>query len=45
MDYKPIKTYRQLAVKHLDDFVYGIAPNPVEAKNGMVIGGGIVYRR
>jgi len=43
MDYKPIKTYRQLAVKHLDDFVYGIAPNPVEAKNGMVIGGGIVY--
>lgn len=41
--YKPVKTFNELAVKSLDDFVYGIAPYPVTAKNGMVIGGGIVY--
>lgn len=43
MDYKPVKTFGELAVKSLDDFVYGIAPHPVKAKNGMVIGAGTVY--
>jgi len=43
MEYKPVKTFDELAVKSLDDFVYGIAPHPVTAKNGMVIGGGTVY--
>ncbi|HHW29026.1 MAG TPA: methanol--corrinoid methyltransferase [Syntrophomonadaceae bacterium] len=43
MDYKPVKTFSELAIKSLDDFVYGIAPHPVTAKNGMVIGGGTVY--
>ncbi|ADL07840.1 methyltransferase MtaB domain-containing protein [Thermosediminibacter oceani] len=43
MDYKPVKTFSELAIKSLDDFVYGVAPNPVKAKNGMVIGGGSVY--
>jgi methanol--5-hydroxybenzimidazolylcobamide Co-methyltransferase len=43
MDYKPVKTFNELAVKSLDDFIYGIAPYPVTAKNGMVIGGGAVY--
>ncbi|MDN5326772.1 MAG: methanol---5-hydroxybenzimidazolylcobamide Co-methyltransferase [Moorella sp. (in: firmicutes)] len=43
MDYKPVKTFNELAIKSLDDFVYGIAPYPVRAKNGMVIGGGTVY--
>ncbi|MDN5293381.1 MAG: methanol---5-hydroxybenzimidazolylcobamide Co-methyltransferase [Eubacteriales bacterium] len=43
MEYKPVKTFSELAVKSLDDFVYGVAPHPVKAKNGMVIGGGTVY--
>ncbi len=43
MEYKPVKTFSELAIKSLDDFVYGVAPNPVTAKNGMVIGGGTVY--
>lgn len=43
MDLKPRKTFNQTAIKSLDDFVYGIAPNPVKTKNGMIIGGGTVY--
>lgn len=43
MDYKPVRTFNELAVKSLDEFVYGVAPNPVKTKNGMVIGGGTVY--
>ena len=43
MDYKPVKKFSELAIKSLDDFIYGEAPYPVTAKNGMVIGGGTVY--
>jgi len=43
MGVKLEKTFKELTVKSLDDFVYGVAPNPVKAKNGMVIGGGQVY--
>lgn len=43
MEYKPVKTFSEVAVKSLDDFVYGVAPHPVKAKNGLVIGGGEVY--
>ncbi|NLO83206.1 MAG: methanol--corrinoid methyltransferase [Clostridiales bacterium] len=43
MDYKPIRTFNKLAVENQEDFVYGIAPKPVTAKNGMVIGGGTIY--
>jgi methanol--5-hydroxybenzimidazolylcobamide Co-methyltransferase len=35
--------YRTTAYTDLDDFVYGVAKNPVSLKNGMVIGGGLVY--
>ncbi len=38
-----VKKFDQLAIKNLDDFVYGACPNPVTTKSGMVIGGGIVY--
>ncbi|MDF2571351.1 MAG: Methanol-cobalamin methyltransferase subunit, partial [Sporomusa sp.] len=37
------KTFDKLAYNSLNDFVYGSAPNPVTCKNGMVIGGGIIY--
>lgn len=35
--------YRTTAYTDLDDFVYGTAKNPVKLKNGMVIGGGLLY--
>lgn len=35
--------FDQLAIKNLDDFVFGTCPKPVTTKSGMVIGGGIVY--
>ncbi|MDR1472891.1 MAG: hypothetical protein LBS75_10260 [Synergistaceae bacterium] len=35
--------YRTTAYSDLDDFVYGVAKNPVSLKNGMVIGGGTIY--
>lgn len=35
--------YKQLAIQNLDDFIFGICPNPVKLKNGMLIGGGEVY--
>ncbi|HWR40889.1 MAG TPA: methyltransferase MtaB domain-containing protein [Patescibacteria group bacterium] len=37
------KTFDKLAYSSLNDFVYGSAPNPVTCKNGLVIGGGLVY--
>ncbi|WP_227762768.1 methyltransferase MtaB domain-containing protein [Zhaonella formicivorans] len=40
---KPVREFRELAVKSLNEFVYGTAPNPVKTKNGLVIGGGTVY--
>ncbi len=38
-----MKTFETLAYRNVDDFVYGDAPHPVRCKNGMVIGGGLVY--
>ncbi|HEX7599198.1 MAG TPA: methyltransferase MtaB domain-containing protein [Polyangia bacterium] len=35
--------YQSLAIRNLDDFVYGVSPRPVTLKNGLVIGGGQVY--
>lgn len=37
------RVYNKLAYKSLNDFIYGVAPNPVAAKNGLVIGGGQIY--
>lgn len=36
-------TYQQLTISELDNFVFGVSPNPVVLKNGLVIGGGLVY--
>lgn len=35
--------FTKLAYESVDDFVYGSCPKPVTLKNGMVIGGGIIY--
>lgn len=40
---KPVKEFKELAIKSLDDFIYGTAPNPVKARNGLEIGGGTIY--
>lgn len=37
------KQFTKLAYDSVDDFLYGICPNPVTCKNGMVIGGGLLY--
>jgi len=37
------KIYDKLAYENADDFIYGVAKNPVTLKNGMVIGGGAIY--
>jgi methanol--5-hydroxybenzimidazolylcobamide Co-methyltransferase len=36
-------TYHSLAIRNLDDFIYGHSPRPVTLKNGLTIGGGEVY--
>lgn len=36
-------SFNELAVKNLNDFVYGHAPRKLKFDNGMVIGGGTVY--
>jgi methanol--5-hydroxybenzimidazolylcobamide Co-methyltransferase len=38
-----VKVFDKLAYGSLDDFLFGLAPQPVRTKNGMVIGGGDVY--
>ena len=38
-----MKSFSQLAITSLEDFVFGQTPNPVSAKGGLVIGGGEVY--
>lgn len=38
-----IKSFNQTAYENLSDFIYGKSLYPIELKNGMVIGGGIVY--
>ena len=35
--------FGSLAINSLDSFVYGVSPYPIALKNGMVIGGGLVY--
>lgn len=37
------KQFTSLAYDSVDDFLYGACPNPVKCRNGMVIGGGIIY--
>lgn len=37
------QTFKQLAYKSVDDFIFGKSVKPVIMKNGMVIGGGMVY--
>jgi methanol--5-hydroxybenzimidazolylcobamide Co-methyltransferase len=36
-------SFSRLAIQNLDDFIYGVAPQPVHLKSGLVIGGGQVY--
>lgn len=36
-------SFRSLACEAADDLLFGRAPKPVQCKNGMVIGGGLVY--
>ena len=35
--------YRELAISHPDDLLFGTAPNPVITRHGLRIGGGLVY--
>ena len=35
--------YQKLAIQNLNNFIFGKSPKPVILKNGMVIGGGIVF--
>ncbi len=37
------KTFTKLAYTSIDDFIYGSCPNPVVTKNGLSIGGGLIY--
>jgi len=38
-----MKQFNTIAYENLSDFVYGKAMHPISLKNGMTIGGGIVY--
>lgn len=38
-----LKEFNKLAIDNIDDFIYGVAPNPVLTKSGLNIGGGTVY--
>jgi len=38
-----MKTFSSLAISDLDQFIYGRCPHPLKLKNGLVIGGGVVY--
>lgn len=38
-----LQVFKNIAYSNLDDFVYGKAINPVVLRNGMVIGGGVLY--
>ncbi|MFV0467207.1 MAG: methyltransferase MtaB domain-containing protein [Lachnospiraceae bacterium] len=37
------KQFTKLAYNSVDDFLYGICPNPVKTKSGLIIGGGEIY--
>jgi len=39
----PKQKFTKTAYQNLDDFIYGKALYPVKLKNGMVIGGGVIY--
>jgi methanol---5-hydroxybenzimidazolylcobamide Co-methyltransferase len=39
----PKQKFTKTAYQNLDDFIYGKALYPVSLKNGMVIGGGVIY--
>lgn len=38
-----MERYTQLAISHPDELIFGAAPRPLTLKNGMVIGGGLVF--
>ena len=38
-----MKSYQTLAINNLNEFVYGRSPQPIQLKNGLVIGGGEIY--
>lgn len=35
--------FRQLAIPHADDLLFGVAPRPLTTRHGLRIGGGLVY--
>jgi len=35
--------YHSLSINNLNDFIFGISPQPVILQNGLTIGGGTVY--
>ena len=39
----PRKQFDKLAYENLNDFIYGSSIYPVKCKNGLVIGGGMIY--
>jgi methanol--5-hydroxybenzimidazolylcobamide Co-methyltransferase len=39
----PATRYSSLAIPNPDDLIFGHAPHPVTLRNGLVIGGGLVY--
>jgi len=38
-----MKEYRSLSINNIDDFLFGVSPNPITLKNGLTIGKGTVY--
>ncbi len=38
-----MKSYHHLAIDHPDDLRFGVAPHPLKTRQGLVLGGGIVY--
>ncbi len=38
-----VMKYNSLAVNTATDLMFGVAPNPLTTRSGMVIGGGTVY--
>lgn len=38
-----LQHFEHLACENLNEFIYGVSKKPVTLKNGMVIGGGMIY--
>jgi methanol--5-hydroxybenzimidazolylcobamide Co-methyltransferase len=38
-----MRAFHSLAIADVDQFCFGISPNPLTLPNGMIIGGGVVY--